>query len=595
MSKIFPNCAFLTVWPLLLPLSAAAEPGVDFTDATDEIDFVHRSLEFGGDGLAGAAWLDYDGDGDTDLLLANGRSQSNALMSNRGDGTFTDVTAAAGVGNGLGNSGVVAADLDNDGDQDLLLTGDGSVFQFPGEPAPQVRLYRNRGDGTFADATPASGLVGPETQVAVSLGDIDNDGDLDVFFVAPGSLGVPVQHRNRLFRNEGGLTFTDVSGPAGVDTALGACASSFTDYDGDGWIDLIVANCNDIFGRPTPFELFRNNGNGTFTDVAAQAGLDVPGYWMAVACGDVDNDGNIDFFATNLGDEASDPDGNVLIPGDHRAALFRNNGDGTFSEVAAAAGVDSGEFGWGAVLRDFDNDGWIDLFFAGSFPAPWGGFFSPSGAANPGVLAFNNGDSGAALSFTDASARLPRDLSQELTSGVAAADYDGDGFEDLVVVSSSVPFLTAEEGGAVLLRNGGNDHRSLQVELLGTVSNRDAVGARLAVRAGSLEQTREIAAGSGFASSNSRLQTVGLAHRHRAVVDVTWPLGHRNRLYNVWAGSRIRFPEMPCSFDEPDLPFGEFLSCTLDSLAASLAADLISESDALRFALSAIRAYFESR
>jgi len=229
---------------LALGMGAAAplraiDPPVRFDDASALLNFEHVSLAFDGDGLAGAAWIDYDNDRFLDLFLTNGRTQPNGLFHNDGHGGFVDVAAAAGVQDRRGSSGVVAADFDNDGWPDLFLTGDGGVT---GSGASPVVLYHNNGDGTFSDITATAGIVGPPTANSAAVADIDNDGFLDLFIGAPGSLSGHEQHANRLFHNNGDGTFTDISASAGVHTAIGAFAALFSDYDHDGFIDLFAGN-----------------------------------------------------------------------------------------------------------------------------------------------------------------------------------------------------------------------------------------------------------------------------------------------------------------------------------------------------------------
>ena len=443
---------------------------IRFDDRSSALPFNHASLPFAGEGVSGAAWLDFDRDGDLDLYMTNGRTQPNALFRNDGDGTFTDVAAAAGVVNGLGNSGVVTGDLDNDGYPEIFLTGEGgTAFS---DQSPNV-LYRNNGNGTFTDITATANLPGAETSLMAAMGDIDRDGYLDIYVTSPGHLDVvpgtgPAQpHANRLYLNNGNLTFTDISASAGVDSSIGGCAVSFTDYDRDGWQDIIVANCNDVDLLPTPFNLYRNNGDLTFTDVAYSAGLGEAGYWMSVSLGDYDNDGHVDIFSTNMGAFFGD--------GSYRHGLFRNNGNGTYTNVAASVGLATWEFGWGSSFADFNNDGFLDLYIVGALPIPPWNVIGP-GSANPGRFFYNNRYG----AFTEDSSVTGLDLSSRFTSGLAAADYDNDGFVDAVVKTSSLG--PNDPGAAVLLKNRGNRFRSLTVRLVGIVSNRDAVGARIELR-----------------------------------------------------------------------------------------------------------------
>ncbi len=495
--------------------------GVVFEDASDQLNFVHRGVEFGGNGLGGAAWFDYDNDGLLDLFLTNGKTQPNALFRNMGNDVFEDVTASAGLQADSGSAGVIAADFDNDGWKDLFLTGDGGILQ--GTAQTPVLFYRNLGNGTFEDVTDASGIVGPPTQLSASTADIDGDSYLDIFISASGSVAENRNDDNRLYRNNGDFTFTDISESSRVDTNLGACTSLFSDYDNDGKVDLIVANCNDRKIRPTPLELFRNNGDLTFTNVADEAGLFRKGLWMGICGSDYDRDGDTDLFVTNIG---------------NGHAFFENQGDGTFLDRTIDLGVLPYPFGWGCAFTDFDNDGYDDLFWTGSLvgicppraPAAPGSRCAPvvmigPGVGNPGTLLFS--DDG--IGFEATSDPLPIDMSELYTSGVAHGDFDGNGFEDILVMTDRVPGdlqNDARPGNPVLLKNVGNENGWVRLKLRGTSSNRDAVGARVMVFVGDEIQSREVYAGSSMLSQHSQWLTFGLGAR--SIVDsvhVIWPEG----------------------------------------------------------------------
>ena len=502
------------------PLAGAGLP-VAFEDASGLIPFEHAGLQFGGGGLTGAAWFDYNNDGWIDLFLANGKTQPNALFENDGNGGFVNVASVAGVENGLGNAGVIAGDIDNDGWQDLFLTGDGNGFvQSP------VKLYRNV-NGTFEDITDSSGIVGPLTHGSAVFADINNDGYLDLFIEGIGSLATNTQHANKLFLNNGDLTFTDISVSSGVDTSLGACAAFFSFYDDDPFIDLFVADCNNVNFAPTPIELFKNLDGVTFNNVGPAAGLSPGGFWMGVGPADYDNDGDIDIFVTNLG---------TTPPGIFKHALYRNNGNGTYTNVAAVANAAAYEFGWGCTFTDFDNDGYADIFFAGSLPGAGFGIIGP-GLGNPGTMLFNNGSGG----FIDHTSSMPLDLSSHFTSGVAQGDYDNDGFADVVVA------LTAygnTSGQPVLYHNLGNDQNWVKLKLEGTTSNRDAVGARVDVAAGALSQTKEVYAGTSFLSMDSQWLTFGIGEAEATdSVTVRWPNGVSETFDNVQAGQTVTLVE----------------------------------------------------
>ncbi len=464
------------------------------------------------EGLGGAAWLDYNNDGLLDLFITNGAGHPNALFRNNGDGTFTDVAAQAGVANGLGNSAVVAADIDNDGCVDLFLVGEGAIL---GASQTPNKLYINNCDGTFTDITAQSGIDSLPSGAMAAFGDINNDGFVDLFITGPGNILFAVPQANRLFLNNGNRTFTDISHSAGIDSALGACAVGFSDFNHDGLADIFVANCNGFSAPlqviPTPFQLFRNNGDLTFTDVAPQAGLAELGFWMSVTLGDYNRDGNIDLFVANVGNFPT-----TLLGAPH--ALFRNNGNGTYTDVAGQAGVANWEFGWGADFADFSNDGHEDLFVVGSLPISPFGIIGP-GLASPGRLFRNNGNG----TFTNVASF---GLENQYTTGIAIGDFDNDGFPDVVVVKTKYDVNGFHgDGHPVLLKNVGNSNNWITVRLVGTKSNRSAIGARVTVQASGVSQVKEVYAGSGFHSTNSPWLTFGLGKSDHANIKVTWPSG----------------------------------------------------------------------
>jgi len=490
---------------------------------------VEGPMPFTGEGLSGAAWLDYDQDGDLDLFLPNGVGSKSALFRNDG-GEFTDVTDIAGVGNTTGNSGVSVGDIDNNGYPDIFMTGEGHMMFSATSP---VVLYLNQGDGTFKNIAATSGIVSPESALSTAMADINNDGYLDIFITAPGHLdislvlnlppgsfgGLATQHKNKLFLNNGDLTFTDISESSGVDSDLGACAVSFQDYDSDGWQDIFVANCNDVALETTPFNLYRNNGDLTFTDVASEAGLDKPGFWMSVTHGDYDNDGDVDLFATNFAFKQ--------LPGEegefHPHALFRNNGDGTYTDVAKYLGLAYLEFGWGATFADFNNDGYKDLYMAGSMPAM--GVIGPF-KGNPGRLYLNNRFGGFYPTFQP---QTGGNLSHRFTSGVARADFNADGYSDLIVKTSTQFDLETGEitdlGTPVLLQNKGGHNHGFTVRLTDKLGRSEAIGAKVVVKTGRRIQLQEVQSGSSFASSESPWLTFGVGKARYAEIEVTWPDG----------------------------------------------------------------------
>ena len=271
----------------------------------------------------GAAWVDFDGDGDDDLYVAND-GEANKLYRNNGNGTFTDLASAAGVADTGKGRGPAWGDYDNDGDQDLYVSNYGQANL----------LYRNNGDGTFTDVTSAAGVGDTGNGFGTSWGDYDGDGDLDLHVANSGQA-------NKLYRNNGDDTFTDVTTAAGVGDTGNSQGSSWGDYDDDGDLDLYVANV----GQAN--KLYRNNGDGTFTDVTTAAGVGDTGGGRGMAWVDYDNDGDLDLYVANYG---------------QANLLYRNNADGTFTDVASAAGVaDTGD-STGPAWTDVNSDGHLDLY-----------------------------------------------------------------------------------------------------------------------------------------------------------------------------------------------------------------------------------------
>ena len=512
---------------------------VEFEDASDRlIGFTHASN--GGDAATGIAWLDYNNDGWLDFYVANGIGHNDGLMRNNRDGTFTNVIQDAGFGDANGSSGVVAGDLNNDGHTDLVVTGEPAalvLFVVPSQRS--IRVFKNNGDDTFSDVTAGSGVVIPDEAGAAMqpvLGDIDNDGLLDLFVTGPGSVNTQQPKPSHLFRNLGGFEFDDISQGSGTEGAVGACAAAFSHYDDDGLVDLYVADCADILGRPTAMRLLKNNGDLTFTDITEQVGLPNPdlanpqvgqrGYWMCVALGDYDNDRDFDLFASNLGLLF---DGN-LIPFfvNQPHGFFEHGTDGKFISVEEQVGIHptAKNFSWGGSFADFNNDGWEDLIFAGNIPQfPFVQIGPDTG--NPGYLFVNQGDK------TFRRDPLPVDLSNRFSTGLATADYNNDGLVDVII--SNGAYAGDPAPTPTLLKNTTSRHPQhrhrrrnqwITIRLVGTDSNRDAVGARVRVHLPGRVLTQEIRAGSSFLSQNSPWLTFGLnRNRHAQKIEVFWPSG----------------------------------------------------------------------
>jgi hypothetical protein len=484
----------------------SASSGTSFSNVSELIQEDEAFSRGQGEGYGGLAWLDYDQDDDLDLFLTNETGYSSALLRNNGDCTFTNVSVEASAAIMTGNSGVVVGDIDNDGYPDIFLSGTGF---FAGPVQSATVLLHNQGDGTFADISATAGVPGAETALSAAFGDINNDGYIDLFVSAQGHLVFifppQVQHVDKLYLNNGDLTFEDISVSSGANGGEGSCVASFSHFDDDEYIDLFVGVCNAVNLAPTPWHVYRNRGDNTFEDVAAFTRLDKRGYWMSSTFGDIDNDGDFDIFATNLG-------------GSNTHHLWRNNGDGTYVDIAPDNGDGQDYWAWGATFADFDNDRFQDIYYVGELPG--GSGTGGLGRGNRGYFFFNNGNS----RFTVDNAALDLDMRGRGATGLSNADFDGDGFVEFAIMTSPTGAHPVAE--PVLMRNNGNDNNSLTIQLEGTDSNRMGIGARVEVISpDGTFQAREIWAGSSFVSSESPWPVFGLGDESSAEVTVYWPSG----------------------------------------------------------------------
>jgi hypothetical protein len=469
-----------------------------------------------------------------DLTVANPDGQSDALtrafeVQVR---LFTDVSFWVGIGT-WGQRGIAWGDYDNDGYVDLYVTNNNV-------------LYHNNGDGTFTDATATAGGLwwGGE---GAAWGDYDNDGDLDLYTSDWGN-------GDSLYRNEGNGTFTRVTAQAGVQDPGHGQSIAWGDYDDDGNLDLYVTNSGD------PNHLFRNGGNGTFSDVTAQAQVADASGGCGVAWGNYDNDGDMDLYVTGSGvnhlfqnqgngtfvdravelgitaqaygggcgvawgDYDNDGDLDLAISVGGTAVLFRNDG-ATFTDVTTSARVGSaGIGGVGVAWADYDNDGWLDLYVTSDMDS---------------ALYRNNGN-GIFADVTNAAGVS----SGSGNWGAAWGDYDNDGDLDLFVVEGGLPESGQPDLPDILYRNNGNRNHWLHVKTVGTLSNRAGVGARVRVIAGSLSQIREVSGGSGRTSQDSLPVEFGLGTYMGTVkVEITWPSGLVNTFTGVAVDQAITLRE----------------------------------------------------
>jgi enediyne biosynthesis protein E4 len=517
---------------------AAARPPARFVDVTAaaKIAFVHKSgaspekrmVETFGSGVA---WIDYDNDGFPDLYFINGApGSSNALYHNNRDGSFSDVTATAGVpGTAAGDrafkTGVAVGDVDNDGYLDLYITALG----------PNI-LYRNNHDGTFTDATAKAGVAGAPAHWSTSSGffDYDHDGRLDLFVVNY------VDYRpdnnpycglkkdgyrmycdpktfdgtaDRLYHNNGDGTFTDVSQRAGIANPAGkGLGVTFCDVDRDGWPDIYVAN------DTVRNFLYRNKRDGTFEDVTYAAGVGFdsngkPRAGMGVDCADLDGNGLPDLFVTNFSEELN--------------ALFMNRGDGTFDDQASTPGLKSAylALGFGTKLFDMDNDGDLDIYVTNGHVIDNVTLYQSNLSYAQTDLLYENLGGGA---FQDVTATSGPALQIERVGrGLAVADFDNDGRIDVVIANlDRAPVLLKNQGGA-----GAN---WLTIRARGRRSNAFGLGATVTVETSEGTQVRAISNVASYLSASDTRLHLGLGRA--AIVkrlEIRWPSAATQVLENV--------------------------------------------------------------
>jgi hypothetical protein len=515
--------------------------GFRFTDVTSQagIHFRHNSGAFGGKFLpetlgSGCAFLDYDRDGWQDILLINGsdwpghkKSRSTLrLYHNDGDGTFTDVTARAGLDVELYGMGVAVGDYNNDGYPDILVTCVG-----------QNRLFRNTGKGTFVDVTNTAGLGKREGFSTSALWfDYDRDGLLDLFVCnyvkwsleadifcsldgKHKSYCTPEAYRGAtcwLFHNRGNGTFEDVTATSGVfDSSSKSLGVALLDENGDGWPDLLVAN------DTQPNKLYRNQHNGTFKDAAVEAGIAFSSEGkaragMGVDVADFDNSGTSGVAITNFDNEM--------------IGLYRLSGK-SFEDIAPQSGVgiaSRNSLGFGCSFLDVNLDGWLDFAVAnGHIDETVRNIRGNVGYAQPPQLFLNGGKGTFREVAADAGEGFDR---PKVGRGLAYGDFDRDGDLDLLI--------TTNNGPAYLYRNdqlAGN--RSIRFQLVGTKSNRDAIGATVRIVAGGMAQSRVVKGGSSYLSQSELPVTFGVEKHDRIDrVVIDWPSGQTQEFKNLAAG-----------------------------------------------------------
>jgi tetratricopeptide (TPR) repeat protein len=469
------------------------------------------------DGGRGSAWGDYDNDGDLDIV-AVGTYQPHALYRNNGDGTFTNTAEQAGIADPRGGWGSLFADYDNDGYLDLYITRGGW------SGAAENTLYHNNGDGTFTDVTDTAGVADPQSSFCAAWADYDNDGYLDLY-IADGVIGDGAA--NVLYRNNGDGTFTNTAESAGVANTGNSLGTAWGDYDKDGHIDLHVIN----FGQSNV--LYRNNGDGTFTDVTPTTGMNIPVTDAFVTFFlDVDNDADLDIFISNSGSFQAFIAGQITGTAPHdadRQVLYRNNGDGTFTDVTRESGLYHAFGAMGANFGDIDSDGYLDIYLATGAPQ--------MGRLERDALFHNNGDG----TFTDATFTLGLGNIGK-GHGVTFGDMDADGDVDIYVPVGGA--FIGDQWHNLFYQNTGAGNNWINLKLVGVKSNRDGIGAKVTLRIGDNLVYREVSGGCGFGSTNSLPLEIGLGtHTKVDTLEIVWPSGQVDTHRNLSVNQRLVITE----------------------------------------------------
>ena len=564
--------------------NVAKDAGIDFKNEYYP-DFLNQPLRFGmiRYGPGGITAVDYDNNGLYDLFIPDGVQSK--LFRNRGDGTFEDVTEKSGLGGLDGVSVAVFADYDNDGFKDLFVS---RTFR-------PNQLFHNNGDGTFTDVTKQSGIGEDCCTTVAAWADYDNDGLLDLYVgryldprtAIPTTFYARNGEPNQLYHNNGDGTFTNVTERAGVGDKGLCLGVVWGDFNDDGNPDLYVVN---DFGRKT---LYRNNGDGTFTDITVKSNTLAYGAGMSASYADYDNDGKFDFYVTHIRSEhawfAEAPtvrrymlrsftegtwktdmplylqimrqSGLGFISVFQQMAsgntLLRNKGDGTFEDVTLKADANPPGWFWGAVFADFDNDGWQDLYAANGWvyndkdteieldflnnvvtnqrQYKTGIFFDPAHFGRTSWHGWernrylrNNGDG----TFSEIGQATGTDLLLN-SRGVAVADFWNRGVMDIAVAAS-------DDHHALLKNQIGLGRNWLQIELVGVKTNRDAVGARVTIYVDGQRQCREVVLGDSYGSQSALRLHFGLGE-HRLVdkAVVHWPTSGTTQTFENVAANRI--------------------------------------------------------
>ncbi|MCA9734517.1 VCBS repeat-containing protein, partial [candidate division KSB1 bacterium] len=479
---------FLSISLFFLTSNLVSQAPVSFREVAAIYGVAGEGLSYG----HSSALMDFNNDDLLDIGFTV-KTARNFLFINRGNGHFDEIATAAGLNKRTDQRirGMSVADYDNDGDLDVYLTA-GRASQF----------YRNNGDLTFTDVTKAAGVEDFGNGLIASWGDYNRDGFIDLY------VSNWDDSRHALFKNKGDGTFKNVTQEAGLGNDANNHVGLWLDFDNDGDLDMFVSRA---FYKL--FRLWRNNGDGTFTNIAGRAGLECDVFGQGSTTADYDNDGFLDIYVASCYE---------------RNILFHNNGDGTFTNIAGQAGVDGSGRSVDCVSGDFNNDGWMDIY-VGNYDWNPG---DPDYGGNPegyNRLYWNNGNE----TFTN-DPGITADRSR--TIGSSIGDLNNDGFDDLYTVNSS----TLNK----LYENKGNSNNWLQIQLQGVKSSRDAIGTRIELEINGKKRIKEISGASGYCSHSSLIQTFGLGSANNVDrITIKWISGTVDELNNITVNQRLKLKE----------------------------------------------------
>lgn len=625
-----------------------AKPLIPFTDAPN--------VPLKSQGAPGVAIFDFDNDGDEDIYVTNGPSVANSLYVNQLKETGTLSFIDKGISSGLAakkqdSSGICYGDIDNDGDEDLLVLAS----------CGKARLYENQGHGKFKNiSSRLDTAAANKCSSSCSFGDVNGDGLLDVVVANTSKtwdnrqaiLNDPFSKsvHNQLYINKGHNTFVDHSVSSGINNTKGFPASipgsfdgsptitwaiALVDYDLDGDLDLIHADDQggiDIAltgGVDRGYiRIFQNDGKGHFTDVTTRTGMNAAGNWMGLSFGDINCDGQMDLFASNTGDYPSD------IVGETGSRWFLGNTQGGFTDSKDTIYNTPSVFGWGTGMADYDNDGDIDIMYHGGLA-----FAFRTDASNPGVFLQNQNCSG--KMNVDVSVMSSTDHKRRTVHGMALGDIDNNGFTDIVSVSNFniptnwllTPFnifhgspldsasytsifteLLSEDliwdgrkynngNLSVEISNGSNNNNWIKVKLLGTKNiihkgkvNRNGIGAVVFVTPFKGKTSmKPIIGGASYASQNSLNVIFGLGKAKKANIEILWPGGLRNNYYGIKMNQALVLPEIPCNYQDIWATDMAYKKCVRHALRQLFAKKLITKKLKRLIFRNAIRSYKKNK